>query len=120
MIGRRFDPDLLAATIGAIGDLGGRLEAMQALDLVYQDGRAGEYVFKHALVRDALYDGLLSGPRRTLHGAVAEEIERRSGNRLPEVAEVLAHHYEHTEHANKAFAYLALAGKKSFWHLFPR
>jgi len=56
---------------------------------------------------------LLSEPRRTLHGAVADQIERRSGNRLSEVVEVLAYHYEHTEHVNKAFTYLALAGKKS-------
>ena len=31
----------------------------------------------------------------------AEEIERRSGNRLVEVAEVLAHHYSQTDQARK-------------------
>jgi hypothetical protein len=45
-----------------------------------------------------------------LHLKVAEEIERRSGNRLTEVAEVLAHHYSQTGHAVKAFAYLSMAG----------
>lgn len=36
-----------------------------------------------------------------------------SGNRLTEVAEVLAHHYRHTNRADKAFAYLSMAGSKS-------
>ena len=44
---------------------------------------------------------------------IAEEIERRSGNRLTEVAEVLAHHYSQTDHADKAFAYLSMAGSRS-------
>jgi hypothetical protein len=64
---------------------------MEALDLVYAEGKSGDYVFKHALSRDALYQSLLTGPRVTLHLKVAEEIERRAANRLAEVAETLAH-----------------------------
>jgi len=48
-----------------------------------------------------------------LHLKIAVEIERRSGNRLAEVAEVLAHHYSQTDHVGKAFAYLSMAGSKS-------
>jgi tetratricopeptide (TPR) repeat protein len=44
---------------------------------------------------------------------IAKEIERRSSNRLAEVAEVLAHHYSQTDLADKAFAFLAMAGSKS-------
>ena len=73
----------------------------------------GDYAFKHALVRDALYQSLLTGPRAALHLKIAEEIERRSGNRLAEVVETLAHHYGQTDRADKAFAYLAMAGAKS-------
>ena len=64
-------------------------------------------------MRDALYQGLLSEARSALHLKIAEEIERRSGNRLIEVAEVLAHHYRQTDRADKAFAYLSMAGTKS-------
>ena len=77
------------------------------------DDKAGDYSFKHALVRDALYQSLLSEPRTALHLKIAEEIERRSGNRLTEVAEVLAHHYGQTARHDKAFAYLSMAGTKS-------
>ena len=51
--------------------------------------------------------------RASLHLKIAEQIERQSGNRLIEVAEVLAHHYGQTTRADKAFAYFSLAGNKS-------
>ena len=47
-----------------------------------------------------------------LHGKIAKEIEQRSGNRLTEMAEVLAHHYRQTHQADKAFTYLSMAGSK--------
>ena len=112
VIGRRFDPELLAAAVGET-DIDARIAAMQALDLVRRDGKSSDYAFKHALVRNAIYQSLLSEPRTTLHAKIAAEIERRSGNRLTEVAEILAHHYSQTDHFSKAFAYLSMAGAKS-------
>ena len=111
VIGRRFDPQLLAAAIGET-DVDARLGAMQTLDLVHPEGTSGDYTFKHALVRDALYQSLLTEARNAPHLKIAEEIERRSGNRLVEVAEVLAHHYSQTNQADTAFAYLSMAGSK--------
>ena len=112
VIGRRFDPELLATVVNE-GNIDHRLASMQALDVVYQSGKGTEFAFKHALVRDALYDSLLSDARMALHSKIAQEIERRSGNRLIEVAEVLAYHYGQTDRANKAFTYLSMAGSKS-------
>ena len=77
------------------------------------ESKSTDYSFKHALVRDALYQSLLTEARTVLHSRIAEEIERRSGNRLIEVAEALAHHYSQTDHADKAFAYLSMAGSRS-------
>jgi predicted ATPase len=93
VIGRRFDAQLLAVTAGETVDIDARLAATQALDLVHPEGKSSDYVFKHVLVRDALYQSLLSEARAALHVRIAEEIERRNGNRLTEVAEVLAYHY---------------------------
>ena len=112
VIGRRFNSRLLAAVDGG-SDVESRLAAMQALDLVHPDGKLGDYSFKHALVRDALYQSLLTGPRTVLHLKIAEEIERNHKNHLAEVAESLAHHYCRTDRVGKAFSYLALAGAKS-------
>jgi hypothetical protein len=113
VIGRRFDPDLVAV----VGDLNGNAQssfaAMETLDLIHPADGSGDYMFKHALVRDALYDGLLTSSRAALHLKVAEELERRGANRLTEIAEVLAHHYAATSRADKAFTYLAMAGHKS-------
>ena len=112
VIGRRFDPELLAAAVDET-DIDAQLAAIQALDLVRREGKSSDYEFKHALVRDALYQSLLTEPRKALHLKIAEEVERRSGNRLTEVAEVLAQHYSQTDRAEKAFAYLSMAGTKS-------
>jgi class 3 adenylate cyclase/tetratricopeptide (TPR) repeat protein len=111
VIGRRFDPQLLAAVLSE-ADVDARLSAM-GLDLVHPEGHSTDYVFKHALVRDALYQSLLTDPLKSVHLKIANEIERRSSNRVTEVAEVLAHHYSQTDYADKAFAYLSMAGSKS-------
>jgi class 3 adenylate cyclase/tetratricopeptide (TPR) repeat protein len=113
VIGRRFDTELLALVVDDTGDIDARLAAMQALDLIRSGSKSNDYLFKHALVRDALYESLLTEARTALHFRIAEEIERRSGNRLIEVAEALAYHYSQTDHAGKAFAYLSMAGSKS-------
>jgi predicted ATPase len=102
VIGRRFDPELLATVLNE-GKVDDRLASMHALDLIHQKSKTSDFEFKHALVRDA---------RAALHLKIAAEIERRSGNRLAEVAEVLAHHYCQTDRAEKTFVYLAMAGSK--------
>jgi len=111
VIGRRFDAELLRAVAEA--DPAGPLDTAAALDLVHRDQKSGGYSFKHALVRDALYQSLLTAPRAALHLKVAEEVERRSGNRIEEVVQVLAHHYARTNLADKAFFYLSGAGRQS-------
>ena len=48
-----------------------------------------------------------------MHLIIAEQIERKSNNRLIELAELLAHHYRQTPNARKSCLYLAMAGSKS-------
>lgn len=114
VIGRRFDLPLLAMVVGADErDVASRLSLMEAADLVRHRGGSGDYVFKHVLVRDALYDSLLSAARAELHLKVAREIERHSGQRIVEVAEILAYHYSLADQPDQTFRYLCLAGRKS-------
>jgi class 3 adenylate cyclase len=112
VIGRRFDPQLLAAVVGK-SVVESRLASLHALDLVHPDVEFGACSFKHALVRDALYQSLLAGSRIALHLKIAEEVERGHDSRLSEVVETLAYHYGQTDRFDKAFAYLTLAGAKS-------
>ena len=113
VIGRSFDPQLLAVVAEDPRDIEPRLAVAVAMDFLFVEPRSGDYVFKHALVRDALYESLLSGPRADRHEKVAQEIERRSDNRLTEVAEALAHHFSQTRRTDKAFVYGSMAGQKS-------
>jgi hypothetical protein len=113
VIGRQFAPDVLASIVPAAGPIEARLAALEELDLIRYHGRSHSYLFKHALVRDVLYNSLLTHQLALLHGSIADEIERRSQNRLLEVAELLADHYSAAGHSGKAFRYLAMAGRKS-------
>jgi class 3 adenylate cyclase/tetratricopeptide (TPR) repeat protein len=113
VVGRRFDPNLVAAAIGGANDTPeASLAAAEALGLIQRLEGSYDYAFKHALVRDALYSELLSGPRAATHLKVAEEMERRGGNRLGEIVDALAYHYAESPRSDKAFTYSAMAGDK--------
>src|SRR5439155_20427180 len=55
--------------------------------------RETEYAFWHALVRDVAYGALPRAARASRHVAAAAWIEARAGDRVEDVADVLAHHY---------------------------
>jgi hypothetical protein len=52
-----------------------------------------EYSFWHLLVRDVAYSQIPRAQRSRRHRAAAEWIERKAGERVEDLAEVLAHHY---------------------------
>lgn len=112
VIGRRFDPKLLSEAAELFGRVEQRLSAIEAPDLLQRHEASGDYVFKHVLIRDALYDSLVSSRRAELHLKVAKAIELRSAHRLGEVAETLAFHFSAAARHDKAFHYLSLAGQK--------
>lgn len=95
-------PELLSQELG-------RLEAA---DLVRPSGEGaeGEYRFKHNLIQEAAYAGLLRERRAEVHRQVAESILRV----LPEAATlqpaVLALHYRHGGDDRQAFHFALRAG----------
>jgi len=113
VVGRRFDANLVLALSDPTDREGSTFTAMEAADLIHRDELSGDYLFKHILIREAIYNQLLSGPRAAMHLKVAIELEKRSGNSLFERAEILAHHFAAGEEPSKAFKYLALAARKS-------
>ena len=52
-----------------------------------------EYAFWHVLVRDVAYAALPRAARASRHVAAAGWIEERAGDRVEDLADVLAHHY---------------------------
>jgi class 3 adenylate cyclase/tetratricopeptide (TPR) repeat protein/two-component SAPR family response regulator len=89
-------------------------EVVSAGLLVEVPGSTGPlYRFRHALIREATYNGLLRSQRRQLHSRAAWELEARSEGRLDEVAAVLGGHFAAAGQADRAAHYLELAGDRA-------
>jgi tetratricopeptide (TPR) repeat protein len=114
VLGPEFTAALLAAMLGTPpAELTPVLDELCASDLVHREppeGSAGAFRFRHALIQDATYLGLLRPERRALHARAAAALEAASRDRLPEVAAVLGRHYATAEDAERAVHYLEMAG----------
>ena len=83
-------------------------------EFVERDPHApGAFRFRHALIRDAAYEGLPFKRRRDLHGRVAEVIEQRQGDRREEESELLSLHYDRAERWPEAWRYSVIAGRRA-------
>ena len=71
------------------------------------------YLFRHALIRDAVYQMQLKQRLRELHKLAAETIERLYRNDLEKQYYQLANHYEKAEITKKAIEYLEKAGNSA-------
>ncbi len=71
------------------------------------------YLFRHALLRDVAYEGILYARRRELHRSVAQCIERLYAERLDEYLALLAQHYLLAEAWLAAFEYHLAAGRQA-------
>jgi class 3 adenylate cyclase/tetratricopeptide (TPR) repeat protein len=125
---------------GALAEIGGRdpreielaLHELSRKELVRRARASSmegdvEYGFWHVLVRDVSYSQIPRGARAVGHRAAADWIERRAGERVDDLADVLAHHYltalelaqasrqdDETEEVQAAAVrYLALAGERA-------
>ena len=72
-----------------------------------------EYVFKHALTQEVVYNGLLKKKRQEVHERIARVMEQLFYDRLPEFYETLAFHYKQGQSLQKAVEYLVKSGEKS-------
>lgn len=52
-----------------------------------------EYMFRHALLHDVAYESLPRGRRARAHAAIGAWVEEIAGERVDEVADLLAHHF---------------------------
>ena len=69
-----------------------------------------EFLFKHALAQEAVYQSILHKIRKERHLDVARAIEEIFVDRLPDFFGVLAYHYSQGEDLDKAEEYLEKAG----------
>ena len=92
IVGPEFDVDVVAFAAGTPAErVLDALEAAEHARLVRPAGVLDRFSFSHALVREAIVDGLPAGRRVRLHARVAEALERASGARAVPSADLAVH-----------------------------
>jgi class 3 adenylate cyclase/tetratricopeptide (TPR) repeat protein len=116
VLGTTVDEDVLSAV------LDGEVEGVpwgiwdRLAEFVTRTGPT-ELRFRHALIRDAAYEGLPYRRRTALHESAAAAIELRAGVRAEEHAAVLSLHYFHANRHDRAshFSLVAAARAQSVY-----
>jgi len=70
-----------------------------------------EFGFRHALVHEVMYQGLLHRERRDIHHSVAAAMERMYPDRIDELAPALARHYAEAGANQQAVSYYLASGR---------
>jgi class 3 adenylate cyclase/predicted ATPase len=115
-MGREFSYRLLAAVAPMTDAL---LEAALAqfgvADLIFCRGEAPDaiYIFKHALVQDAVYSSLTRNKRQQLHSRIANALKEQFSETVEMQPELLAHHLEQAGLTEQAIEYLRIAGQRA-------
>jgi len=91
------------------------LSILKDSELLYERGiyPQSNYIFKHALTREVVYDSILAKRKKKLHEEIGNAIEELYKDNLNEHFEVLAERYFLGENYAKAAEYSRLSGKKA-------
>jgi len=115
-IGRQFSYELLAA-VANVDDqtLEARLEKLVQAEILYEKGRPprSTYVFKHALLEDALYNALVKNKRQQFHERIAHALEASFPQTVQTQPELLAHHFTEAGLIQNSIGYWLAAGLRS-------
>jgi predicted ATPase len=97
VIGREFSYDLLAAASQIDeDDMLSALSLLEQADIIYRVGISPflRFAFKHALLRDAIYDSLLRSKRQQIHADIAAILEHDFSKLAENQPQILAYHYQ--------------------------
>jgi predicted ATPase len=114
--GREFHYELVNAVAGLPKQrLDESLDQLVRAELVFCRGEIPNavYTFKHALVRDAAYAGLLKSRRVQIHASIAKALEQKFSEVVQTQPEIVAYHYTQARNHEKALHYWYEAGKRS-------
>ncbi len=91
------------------------LSILERLDLIRMKAMEPdlEYIFKHGLTQEVVYNGILKKERQVIHEQIGSVIEQIFKDRLPEFYDALAFHFKHGRTKAKAVQYLIFSGEKS-------
>ncbi len=91
-------------------ELESRLERLQARRLLYRnENDAGSYSFRHSIIRDVCFNGMLLAARRSYHARILEILERDVGPRHDLRIDDLCHHAINAELWDRAIVHLRAA-----------
>lgn len=121
VIGRVFWDDALAwieQHEPALGELRLLLRRLTQKELIYKRNQsafagAEEYLFRHALFRDVVYEQTLKAQRRVYHRQTARWLINKSGERVQEYAGLLAEHFDHAGDLDEAVDWYLRAGQRA-------
>ena len=115
-LGREFEYELLAA-VATVDELTlqAELAKLTQAEIIYQKGRPPRcrYIFKHALLEDALYNALVKEKRQQFHRRIGNVLEAQFPQTVLMQPELLAHHYSEAALNEKAVGYWLKAGLRS-------
>lgn len=111
VFGREFRYEEVAALVDSIGDLDGALVELRRRDLIREIARVPRrtYEFKHALVREASYEGLLKKRRIQLHAGAARYLMTHQPDRVEDIAD----HHIAAQQTSDALPFLVAAGERA-------
>lgn len=112
VLGQQFSLRHLEAVSETAGPLEPAVAELRAAALLEDQASTSEPVlrFRHALIQEAVYAGLLRPERRRLQARAAWALEAVSTDRLEEVAALLGKHFAAAGEAERALYYLEMAG----------
>ena len=115
VIGKTFMYEILNRVTELKDHVDKHLAGLERLDLIRTRSfhPTLEYMFKHALTQEAVYNGLRKKERELLHRRIGKVMEGIFIERLPEFYETLAFHYSLGADLKKSVEYLVKSGEKS-------
>ncbi len=115
VLGAGFRGDLLAEVLNEESEGFLESEAWDRLvEFVERDPEVpGGFRFRHALIRDAAYEGLSYKRRQELHARVGAVYEERYREGVEEVAEILSLHFGRARDHARTWTYSLLAGDRA-------
>ena len=112
VVGQTFDRDLCSAgaPTSASVEVERSLAALTGLGVIEPSDRApGEFVFRHAVLRDVVYNSMSFAERRQLHDSIGSWIEQHP--HTEDISALLGRHFLHAHRTDKAIRYLIAAGE---------
>lgn len=109
VVGQQIRRDLLEAvqeSIGQTDGLEGWIGKLVQEQFLVPTGDGDDFVFRHALIRQVVYDALLVDDRAWLHKHVAQTIEAIFAGQLDQFTMSIAEHYYQARQIEPAFEYL--------------